>query len=297
MEDQMATLDLVNPGYFPTLDIPVIDGRVWNETENRNGALLAVINRTMAKRYFPKGNAIGSSLKLPAIEERPPAELSVSRLADSWLLVVGIVEDSRNDGLSNPIRPAIYIPYTLHMSMGTQFLVRSSVPPATLVHAVRKQITTVNPDQQAYRSMEDLETWITDEPEWQQEHLVSWIFGGFAALALALAAVGLYSVVSYTVAQRTSEFGIRMALGARRAHVLQIVFASTLASVTSGILMGLTLTFALGKFAAKWAAGNAHDPVLLLEGTLILVLVAGMACIIPALRAANVNPMTALRCE
>jgi ABC-type antimicrobial peptide transport system permease subunit len=183
------------------------------------------------------------------------------------------------------------------MSMGTQFLVRSSVPPATLVHAVRKQITTVNPDQQAYRSMEDLETWITDEPEWQQEHLVSWIFGGFAALALALAAVGLYSVVSYTVAQRTSEFGIRMALGARRAHVLQIVFASTLASVTSGILMGLALTFALSKFAAKWTAGNAHDPVLLSEGTLILVLVAGIACIIPALRAATVDPMTALRCE
>jgi hypothetical protein len=297
MEDQMATLDLVNPGYFPTLRIPVIGGRVWNETENRNSALLAVINRTMAMRYFPKGDAIGSSLKLPAIEERPPNELSVPRLTDSWLLIVGIVEDSRNDGLRNPIRPAIYIPYTLHLSMGTQFLVRSSVPSATLVHAVRKQITTVNPDQQAYRSMEDLETWIADEPEWQQEHLISWIFGGFAALALALAAVGLYSVVSYTVAQRTNEFGIRMALGAPRAHVLRIVFASTLASVTGGVLIGLALTFALSKFAAKWAAGNAHDPVLLLEGTLILVLVAGIACLIPALRAANGEPMTALRCE
>jgi predicted permease len=297
MEDQTATLNLVNPGYFPTLGIPVIDGRVWNETENRNGALLAVINRTMAKRCFPKGDAIGTSLKLPAIEESFPAEHSRARLTDSWLLIVGIVEDSRNDGLRNPIRPAVYIPYTLHLAMGTQFLVRSSVPPATLVHAVRKQITTVKPDQQAYRAMADLETWIADEPEWQQEHLVSWIFGGFAGLALALAAVGLYSVVSYTVAQRTNEFGIRMALGAPRAHVLRIVFGSTLASVTSGILVGLGLTFALSRFAAKWAAGNAHDPVLLLEGTLILVLVAGIACIIPALRAANVDPMTALRCE
>jgi ABC-type antimicrobial peptide transport system permease subunit len=88
-----------------------------------------------------------------------------------------------------------------------------------------------------------------------------------------------------------------MALGAPRVHVLRIVFASTLASVTSGILIGLVLTFALSKFAAKWATGNAHDPVLLLEGTLILALVAGIACIIPALRAANVDPMTALRCE
>jgi predicted permease len=297
MEEQMASVDLVSPGYFATLRIPVIEGRVWNETENRNGALLVVINRTTAQRYFPKGDAIGSSLKLPGIEDRPPAELSVPKLADSWLLIVGIVGDSRNDGLRNPIRPAIYVPYTLHMSMGTQILVRSQVSPVTLVHAVRVQLSAVNPDQQAYGTMNDLETWISDEPEWQQEHLVSWIFGGFAGLALALAAVGLYSVVSYIVEQRTNEFGIRMALGAQRRHVLRIVFASTLASVASGILTGVALTFALNKVVAKWAAGDANDPVVLLAGTLILVLVAGIACAIPALRASHVDPMTALRCE
>jgi len=297
MEEQMASVDLVSPGYFTTLRIPVIEGRVWNETENRNGALVAVINRTMAQRYFPRGDAIGHSLKLPEIENRPPAELSVPRLADSWLLIVGIVGDSRNDGLRNPIRPAIYVPYTLHMTMGTQILVRSQVSPLTLVRAVRQQLSAVNPDQQAYSVMEDLETWISDEPEWQQEHLVSWIFSGFAGLALALAAVGLYSVVSYTVAQRTNEFGIRMALGAPRGHVLQIVLASTMASVTGGILIGLVLTFVLGKVVARWAMGNAHDPVVLLEGALILVLVAVIASAIPALRASHVDPMSALRRE
>jgi ABC-type antimicrobial peptide transport system permease subunit len=158
-------------------------------------------------------------------------------------------------------------------------------------------LSAVNPQQQTYNRVADLETWISDEPEWRQEHLVSWIFGAFAGLALALAAVGLYSVVSYTVAQRTNEFGIRMALGAQRGHVMRIVFASTLAAVGAGVLTGLALTFALNRVVAQWAQGNSSDPAILLEGTLLLVLVAGIACAIPALRAAHVSPMTALRCE
>jgi predicted permease len=297
MEQQMGSVNLVSPGYFALLRIPLLQGRIWDETENHNGALVAVINRTMAQRYFPGGDAIGHSTKLPAIEDRPPVELSVPKLTDSWLLIVGIVGDARNDGLRNPIRPAIYLPYTLRMSEGTQILVRSQTSPPTLQRAVRTELSTVNRNQQAYGVMEDLETWISDEPEWQQEHLVSWIFGAFAGLALVLAAVGLYSVVSYTVAQRTNEFGIRMALGAQRGHVLRIVFASTLASVSGGILTGLALTLALNKVFAQWAEGNVRDPVILLEGTLILVLVAGISCVLPALRASHVNPMTALRCE
>lgn len=294
---QMASVELVGPGYFPTLRIPLFAGRIWSETENQNGALVAVINRTMAQRYFPQGNAIGSSLKLPEIENRPPDRIAVPKLASSWLTIVGIVGDSLNNGLRRPIRPAVYLPYTLYLAMGTQILIRTRVPPLTLVHAVRKQISAVNSDQQAYGDMEDLETWISDEPEWQQEHLVSWIFSGFAGLALLLAAVGLYSVVSYTVAQRTNEFGIRMALGAPRGHVLRIVFASTLASLAGGILAGIALIFTLNRIVAKWVAGNAHNPIMLLAGTLILVFVAAIACTLPALRASKIDPMTALRCE
>ena len=107
----------------------------------------------------------------------------------------------------------------------------------------------------------------------------------------------LYSVVSYTVAQRTNEFGIRMALGAQRGHVLGIVFASTLGSVGGGIGVGLALTLGLNTVLVQWAKGNSRDPVILLTGALLLSLVSGIACAIPAWHASKVDPMTALRCE
>ncbi len=297
VEQQMGSINLVGSGYFRTLHIPLLEGRVWNETENHDGAHVAVVNRTLARRYFPKGDAIGHSVKLPGVEDRPPEVLAATKIADSWLLIVGIVEDARNDGLRNPIKPAVYVPYTLSMSRGTQILVRSEVPPLALLHAVGAQVAAVNPEQQIYSNVEDLDSWISDEPEWQQEHLAAWIFSVLAWLAMALAAVGLYSVVSYAVAQRTNEFGIRMALGAQRRHVMRIVFASTLGSVGSGILAGLGLTLALNTILAKWAQGNSHDPMLLLAGALLLTLVSGIACAIPAQHASKVDPMRALRCE
>ncbi|HEV2486103.1 MAG TPA: hypothetical protein VGT08_11285 [Terracidiphilus sp.] len=122
------------------------------------------------------------------------------RLADSWLLITGVVEDAKNDGLRDPVKPAIYT-YTLHSVGGTQILVRSQATPLTLLHSVRAQMSAVNPEQQTDSEVEDLDNWISDEPEWQQERLVSWIFGAFAGLA----AVGLYSVVSYTVVQRPTS--------------------------------------------------------------------------------------------
>jgi predicted permease len=295
-EQPMGSINLVSPAYFAALRIPLLQGRVWDETENRDGAHVAVINRTLAQRYFPQGDAIGHSLKLPDIEGRPPVILSAPQIGESWLTITGVVEDARNDGLRNPIKPAVFVPYTLSMSQGTQILVKSEVPPLSLVHAVRTQLKAVDPYQQIY-TPEDLDSWISDEPEWQREHLAAWIFGVFAGLALALAAVGLYSVVSYTVAQRTNEFGIRMALGAPRGHVLRIVFASTLTSVGSGILAGLALTLALNKILARWAEGNSRDPVILLAGTLLLGAVSAIACLIPARHASEVDPMTALRCD
>jgi len=297
VEEQMGLVNSVSEGYFAALRIPLLEGRVWDEAENHRAALVAVINRTLFQRYFPDGNAVGHSLKVPGFEERPPLILSVPKLADSWLQIVGVVDDAKDDGLLEPVKPAIYLPYTLSLRQWTQILVRADVPPLMLLHTIRQQMAAVNPEQQTFSEVEDLDTWISDEQEWQQEHLAAWIFGVFGLLALALAAVGLYSVVSYSVVQRTNEFGIRMALGAGRGHVLRIVFESTVVSVGSGIVAGLVLAVALNSVVQKWAQGNARDPLILLAGTALLVTVSAVACALPARYASRVDPMTALRYE
>jgi len=297
VQDQIGSVNLVSPEYFAVLRISLLQGRVWSESENHDGAHVAVINRTLAQRYFPNGDALEHSLKLLEIEDRPPVVLSAPNVADSWLVIVGIVEDARNDGLRKPIKPAVFVPYTLNMWQGTQILVRSEVPPLRLLHAIEEQLAAVNPEQQTYSTDEDLDSWISDEPEWQQEHLAAWIFGILAWLALVLAAVGLYSVVSYTVAQRTNEFGIRMALGAQPRHIMRVVFLSTLRSVGGGILVGLALTLVMNTILAKWAQGNSRDPIILLAVTLLLSFVVGAACAIPARQASEMDPMTALRFE
>jgi predicted permease len=296
-EEQMGLVNSVSEGYFGALRIPLLKGRVWDEAENHRGALVAVINRTLAQRYFPDGDAVGHSLKVPGFEERPPLILSVPKLANSWLQIVGVVDDAKDDGLLEPVKPAIYLPYTLSLRQWTQILVRADVPPLMLLHAIRQQLAAVNPEQQTFSEVKDLDTGISEEQEWQQEHLAAWIFGVLGVLALALAAVGLYSVVSYSVVQRTNEFGIRMALGAGRGHVLRIVFASTVASVGSGIVAGLVLAVALNSVVQKWAQGNAPDPLILLAGSALLIMVSAIACALPARYASRVDPMTALRYE
>jgi predicted permease len=293
-DEQKARVNFVSATYFPVLRIPLKQGRIWDETETRNGAHVAVINQALARRYFPAGDAIGHSLRVPELRDQPPYSLA-ARDGSGWLQIVGVVGDKLDDGLRKPIKPEIFVPYTIDMGMYTQILVRSEVSPLTLLHAIGAQVNSVDPDQQINSRVQDLEQWITGQPEVQQEHLVAWVFGSFAALGLVLAAVGLYSVVSYTVAQRTGEFGIRMALGAPRVHVLRIVFASTVISVGSGMAAGLVLTLSLQKVLAHWAEGSSRDPLVVMEAALLLALVAVLACVIPARRASRVDPVTALR--
>jgi ABC-type antimicrobial peptide transport system permease subunit len=181
--------------------------------------------------------------------------------------------------------------------MGTQILVRSQVPPLRLLHSVQLAVNSVDSDQQTDSNVRDLNGWIQEQPEWARGHLVSWLFGAFAALALALAAVGLFSVVSYTVVQRTNEFGIRIALGARRSHVLGLVFNSTVVSVGAGILAGVLLALALNRVLAGWDAESSRNPLFLLGATGALALLAAVACALPAWRAAAANPMKAIRYE
>lgn len=297
-QDLTGRLNFVSEGYFPLLKIRVAQGRIWNEDENHRGAPVVVVNETFARKYFPNGGALGSSLKAPEMKSVPPFNL-LAPGADGWLQIVGIIEDKRDDGLAKPILPEVFVPYTVNMRMWTQILVRSEVSPLTLVHAIKVKINAVDHDQQVGNYLEDLDQWIKDQPEWARGHLISWLFAAFAGLALALAAVGLYSVVSYTVVQRTNEFGIRLALGAQRAHVLSIVFRSMVRSVGAGILAGVVLTLALSQVMAHWdtESASSRDPLLLLASICVLALVASIACALPAHRAAGTDPMTAIRYE
>jgi putative ABC transport system permease protein len=299
-DDQNAQFNLVSPEYFPVLRIPLLQGRIWDQAENHRGAAVIVINQTLAHKYFPNGDAVGQSLKTPEVTARPPYMLTSPSVDKGTFLIVGVVGDKLDDGLSDPIKPEAYLPFTGLLGMYTQVLIRSQVPPLTLLHTVREKINAVDHDQQTNGNPRDLEHWISEEPDWARGKLVAWLFGAFAALALLLAAVGLYSVVSYTVVQRTNEFGIRMALGAPRGHLLRIVFASTVTSVGAGIAAGLALSLALSRVMAHWAAESkttAHDPLLLAAAAATLILVAAMACAVPARRAAETDPMTAIRYE
>jgi predicted permease len=292
-EKPEARVSFVSPEYFPVLKIPLAQGRLWDHTEAMRGGALAVINQTMARQLWPNGDAIGHQVRIPSLKDQPPYQRAVPG-SDGWMQIIGIVADSRDDGLRKEIKPALYVPFTTQMWMFTQILVRARVAPLSLLHDIRAQLVQIDPEQQVMR-VRDLDAWITTQDEYAQQRLVATLFGIFSILALALAAVGLYSVVSYGVATRTNEFGIRMALGARAADVFRIVLSSTAVNVGSGLVAGLVLSVALDKLATKWVTQSSRDPLILAGVTLLLLIAATLACLVPARRAAATDPMQALR--
>jgi putative ABC transport system permease protein len=294
-EAQTARVEFVGSGYFNTLHIPLLEGRIWNSAEVSHGALLVLINQSFARRYYPGGDVIGHSVKLSKLFNNPPRTFTAPG-ADGWLQVIGVVGDALNNGLEKPAEPAIFAPYSIEIWTGTNFMVRTRVAPDSVLHGIRMALASVNPDQQVDR-IEDLEAEIRQEPVWARGRLISALFAGFSILALVLSAVGLYSVSSYAVAQRTNEFGIRMALGAGRAHVFRIVMASAAVSVGIGIVAGLALSLGLNRFISGWVGSTTSHPLIAICVSLLLLMVAAMACVAPARRALAVDPMTALRRE
>ncbi len=295
-EEQKARLNFIDSGYFKTLEMPLLRGRVWDETEIAHSAPLVLVNEAFAKRYLPTGETLGRSIKIPALKNEPPYTIAAPG-SDGWLQVVGVVGDALDDGLDKPVKPAIFLPYSLYMWMHTQILIRSRVEPQSILHSVRLQVAAVNKDQQVNGRVDDLEMWIKREPEWSRGRLISILFGSFAALALILSAVGLYSVVSYSVAQRTNEFGIRLALGAQKGDVLRNVFSSAGVSVGLGLLAGVTLSVGLNRLISSWVENSASSALMLMGTCFVLLFASGLACLIPSWRASSVDPMTALRCE
>ena len=294
-EKPEVRVNFISPEYLDVLHIPLSQGRIWDHTETMRAAPLAVINQTMARQYWPNGDAIGHQVRIPAMKDEPPYSPAAAGVG-GWLEIVGVVADARDDGLRNPIKPAIYVPFTTQMRMFTQILVRTRVAPLSILHDIRARLVQLDREQQVMQ-VRDLEAWITDMQEYSQQRFIATLFAVFSVLALVLAAVGLYSVVSYGVATRTNEFGIRMALGARSSDVFRIVFASTAINVGAGLLAGLVLSIAFDKLSTRWVMESSRNPWILAGVTLILIAAAALACFLPARRAASIDPMEALRYE
>jgi ABC-type antimicrobial peptide transport system permease subunit len=216
---------------------------------------------------------------------------------NTWFQIAGIVGDARDAGLRDPDKAQIYIPFTAFLPMFTQVLVRTHVPPLSILHSIRMRIQSVDPDQQTFKQVRDLKQWITTRPDWAQGRFVAILFGTFSTLGLLLSAVGLYSVVSYTVTQRTNEFGIRMAIGAQPQDVLRNVLRGTLFSVGAGLAAGVLLSVLFNSFVVRWVQGGSRNPVVLAGVVALLAVTCMTASLIPARRAAQLDPMAALRYE
>ena len=293
---QQMKAAFVSGEFFATLHIPLLSGRLWNRVETMRPAHVAVINETMARQYWPNGDAIGAQIRLPKLVSNPTFALAGPG-GNDWMEIVGVVGDALNDGLRNPIKPQAYLPYTFLMPPHAQIVVRTRANPLSLLRTFRQQVQAVDSEQQIMKGTGSLEQWITDDLDWQREHMVAVLFGAFALITLFLAGLGLYSVVSYTVAQRTNEFALRMALGAQRADVLLNVVLSTVGVIAAGIAAGIALYMLVDRVVVQWASALAGDWMVLFLVTPLLLLVAAVACFVPARRAMTVDPMTALRYE
>jgi hypothetical protein len=294
-EKQEARVHLVSPEYFATLQISLRCGRIWNDTENARGDFVAVVNQSFARRYWPKADPLGQQLRITGLQIVGPLD-AISSQSNGWRNILGVVGDARNDGVDRPVVPAIYIPYTVLMAPFAQFLIGTQGDPLTYLHSIRAAVASVAPDQQIANGTFTLDEAIKRDSQYSRQRLFSILFGVFAAMALALALVGIFSVVAYSVAQRTTEFGVRLALGATRAHILWVAGRIALVSTSIGVALGLSLDAFVGKLLAHWMH-SAFAATALLSAAALLILSALAACFLPASRATTVPPAEALRYE
>ncbi len=289
-----AMLGLISPQEFATFHIPLVAGRLFNDTEVGRAAHLAVVNQSFVKQFLAGSDPIGQAVRSSMLKvERP--DLLLTQAPDDWLEIIGVVGDVRNDGLDHPTKPAVFLPYSFILPPDESVIARSAGDPDAAIEAVKRQLRQLNPDM-VVGNAHSL-NWALETQGWGQGRFIATLFSLFAILALALAATGLYSVVSFAVTQRTQEVGIRMALGAPRASILRLVISSTALMLAAGVAVGLVLSIALGGVVGSWAGGTPRDPLTLLGAALVLMLVSVVACLGPAWRAASVDPMVALRYE
>jgi predicted permease len=292
--DEAPIVQRISADYFSTMKIPLIRGRVWSDSESGGTPHVAVVNQTMACAWWPDESAIGRRVRMPDYVKPPNPFRLAAPGSDGWFEIVGVVGDTPNVGLHEPPAPSIYVPYTLMLSDSLNVILRTSRDPLAMTRSIREAVRTVDPNQPV--SVYTAEGALASAG-WARERFVTLLLLGFAVVALMLAVVGLYSVVSYSVSCRFKEFSIRMALGAGRGRLVSAAVQPAVSAIVVGLVAGLALSVGLNKVVAQWSIGNLNDPVVLVAVSLVLFVVAMMSAAIPANRAASIQSGDALRSD
>ncbi len=276
----------VSAGYLDALTIPLLRGRNFTTADTKTAPLVAMINSSMAHRFWPNGDAIGKRLHWghPDWDSKFP-----------WITIVGVVGDVKLYGLSNPSRLELYLPYEQDPTSDMDLVLRSGIDRASLTSAVRAAVAAIDKDQPV-ANINTMTQLVDNSVATPRITLI--LLGLFSAVALVLAAIGTYGVIAYSVQQRTHELGIRLALGAQRRDVLRLVLGHGMKLAGLGIAIGIAAAFGLTRLMASLLfSTGAGDPIAFSAASTILLLVAVAACCIPARRAMRVDPMVALRYE
>jgi putative ABC transport system permease protein len=275
----------ISTNYFRVMGIPLVKGRLFTETDNATAPNSLVINQTLANRFFPGQDPVGQRIVFGFDSQRRP-----------WL-IVGVAGDEKVTTLDARTTPVIYFHYLQDVESYMGVLVRTASDPMSMVAAVRSEISAMDSDVPMYSVM-TMEQMISNSQSTFVRRYPTFLIGVLAAVALVLAAIGIYGVMSYSVTQRTHEIGIRMALGAQKRDILKLVVGQGLILMLSGLGIGLGAALALTQFLSSILFGvSATDPVAFAGVSALLAAVALLACYIPARKATKVDPMVALRYE
>ncbi len=285
---------VVSPDYFSALRIPVKAGRSFTPQDTQQGRPVIIINEALARKYFPHENPLGQQMLI--------GRVMGPGFADKTREIVGVVGDTHDAGLANPPRPAYFEPQAqlpdglnamFHQLLPINWVIRTSGDPRALTERIRRE-TLIASGGIPMAEPQLLEQVIDNSIA--RERFTMTLLGAFAGLAMLLGAIGLYGVISYSVAQRTRELGIRAALGAARSDLSSMVIRQGMWLVGIGLTAGLVAALALTRFLSSLLYGvTAFDLRVLTTGTAMLALVGLAACWIPAMRAARVDPVIALR--